>query len=61
MMSNEHFPIQLSISVKQEQLLAKKNTSCIDVTDDVKEGIDFCTQHLLLTPKFCIMLLTYLF
>lgn len=61
MMSNEHFPMQLSISVKPEQLLAKQNTSCIDVPDDVKEGIDFCTQPLLLTPKFCIMLLTYLF
>lgn len=39
MMSNEHFPMQLSISVKQEQLLAKQNTSCIDVPDGVKEGI----------------------
>lgn len=61
MMSNEHFPMQLSISVKQEQLLAKQNTICIDVPDDVKEGIDFCTHPLLLTPKFSIMLLTYLF
>lgn len=61
MMSNAHFPMQLSISVKQEQLLAKQNTGCIDVPDDVKEGIDFCTQPLLLTPKFCIMLLAYLF
>lgn len=30
----------LSNSVKQEQLLAKQNTSRIDVPDDVKEGID---------------------
>lgn len=29
----------LSNSVKQEQLLAKQNTSRIDVPDDVKEGI----------------------